>query len=132
MDKSICNKDGRIEVTCSFGEKLGIQRNVRFYCDNALEYVKKEFPDLEIEVDESCRSLIISNYREPLTGTWIFYIKDDSGKIYKDMADKFEENRLKVDEKSVKVPKKTTSKKSKENETINDKRELSLEPNGDS
>jgi hypothetical protein len=119
MEIKIENKHGTVKVSAYFEQRVGHQRRVRFYCQDALEYAKKYFPQLKLNPDEDSLVLTISNYKEPLAGTWKFHLMDDP-LIFKDMADKFEENDLKVEGASVKISKKKNLKKDNGNEIIND------------
>lgn len=118
MNITITKNGHIIEVSANFEQRVGHQKRVRFYPQNALEYAKKHFPDKTLTIDESCTSLTISNYREPLAGTWLFSI-DEGLSVFKDMADKFEEKLLNLDKNAAKLSKKNL-KKDKENEIIND------------
>ena len=111
-----CKKEpGIITVTASMIPRSPTERKLRFYYENALEAAAKNYPNVDIITsDNHSHTLTISNYREPYSGTWTFIV-DESRQMFKELADKFEENQLKLAEDSDKLPKRVP-KKRKENE----------------
>lgn len=120
MEKTIEKKPGMVIVRASMIPRVSTERKLRFYVEDAKEYVLKTFPNIgEIIADDLSNSITISNYNEPYSGEWCFLVEDPSKEIYKEMADKFEENQLKDQEESAKIQERSNkkiSKKRKENE----------------
>jgi len=113
MDISFKRQPLLVEVTARFDPRVGHQKKVRFYWNDAQEKALKEFPDISsMQVDEGSISSVISNYREPYEATWIFHVKEDD---FKKMADDFEQKKLKDSEDSGKIKR---TRKRKENENI--------------
>lgn len=116
MEISSRKEPGKIIITASMIPITPNERKRRFYYEDALEYASKQVSLSDILTsDDVFHSLTISNYREPYSGSWTFYV-DDSRQMFKEMADKFEEKQLKLAEESDKLPKRKVPKKRKENE----------------
>jgi hypothetical protein len=96
MEKTVNKENDVIEVRAKFNPRRLNERKLRYYQQDALEFVKETYPILDIEVkqDEPGISLIISNYSEPMEGIWRFQVVIDQSAIFKDMANKFEEKKL--------------------------------------
>jgi hypothetical protein len=115
MEIDIKRKSGVITVTASMIPRISLERRLRFYVEDAIEAVKKKFPNIgDLVADENSNGVTISNYREPHSGEWIFYIQDESHEMFKAMADEFEEKHLNSNDVSAKINKRKV--KPKENE----------------
>lgn len=65
--------DNTLELHASFDERLGHERRLRFYIQDAIEYVSSFFSNgVEFENVESPNT--ISNYRQPYSVVWRFKI----------------------------------------------------------
>ena len=118
MIKSVFKNGSILEVTVKFEPRVLHERRVRFYTQDALEFVKQSYPDEKIvETMAGSQTATLSNYAEPYQGVWQFRIFIDPDEDFVSMANKFEEKKqLNLDEGSVTLDVKNRPKKRKEKE----------------